>query len=242
MVKLYRTEIVAIIMLLLTLSVGAFLGKAETNVSVGVKAGEWIKYNISGPSDTPGVAENYWLNATVKDVSGTYIWVSLETNSSSVGNQSSVGVDISYDCWIDGSWPFIAPANLTTGNVIPGGPSAIVNDTTQHFGRDAAHLRIESTEETSDWYWDRQTGVLLELSGTTADGPIAYTMDSNNIWSGNTSGLPDIGVWGWLIAAIFIVIAGVLLGAVIMTRRKKPAAVPPPPQYQPPPPPPPPPP
>lgn len=231
-----RSKSLGAVVLLLILSISASANIVRADVVAGVKAGDWVKYNITGPSDFPQQVENFWLNATIEYLAGTLVWITIESNSTSVGNQSSIQVDIAYDCWIAEAWPFIVPANLSAGDSIPGGPIATINDTTQHFGRDAAHIRTDSIDLTSDWYWDRQTGVLLEASGSSSSGPIAYKMDSNNMWSGSPFGLPDLV---WPIITVVIVVAAVLVGVFLMRRGKKLSSTPPPPQYQPPPPPPP---
>lgn len=237
-----RTRNLGAVLILLIICFFLFAGVARADVAVGVEPGDWAKYNITGPSDVPGQLENYWLNATVTDVTGTVVSIDIESNSTSVGNQSSIQVDIAYDCWIDGAWPLIVPANLSAGDNIPGGPIATINDTTQHFGRDAAHIATNSVELTSDWYWDRQKGVLLEASGNTSSGPIAYALDSTNMWGGASS-LPGLDPWVWAVIVIVIVVAAAVGTTALVRHKRKPSttAPTPPTQYPPPPPPPPPP-
>jgi hypothetical protein len=206
-------------------------------VVVGVQPGDWITYDVTGPSDVPGQTVHYWAKVTVKDVSSTIVSITMETNLTTLGTRD-YAIDIAYDCWIGGAWPYIVPANLSLGDGIPGVPIATINDTTQHFGRDAAHISVVSSEETTDWYWDREKGVLLEMSGVTQRGPMSYTMDSTNMW-GNTLSLPGLD---WQVFAVIVIVAGVAVAVVaaglILHSRKRSTTVSQP-RFQPPPPPPP---
>jgi hypothetical protein len=71
-------------------------------VAVGVQPGDWIKYNITGPSDVPGQTVNYWSNITVKSVTGTLISLTMETNLTTLGTRN-YQIDIAFDCWIGGA-------------------------------------------------------------------------------------------------------------------------------------------
>lgn len=233
------------ILLLLNLWIIPLAGTAKANAIAGVQSGDWIKYDATGPSDTPGLVESYWMNFTVIYVSGTLVTIILDSNSTSIGN-SYQEVEIATDCWIGGAFPLIVPANLSSGDDVPGGnPTATINDTTEHFGRDAAHVGITSSSEVSDIYWDRQKGVLLELSGRDPNDASSQTtikMVDTNMW---TSSPALFGADPLLWATIGIVVVAVLaVSAIAVTRHRKKLSTTttgPPPQYpQPPPPPPPP--
>ncbi len=232
------------ILLLMILCIVPLAGRVKADVIAGVQPGDWIKYDATGPSDTPGQFESYWMNATVIYVSGTLVTITLDSNSTNIGN-SYYQVDVATDCWIGGAFPLIVPANLSSGDDVPGGnPIATINDTTQHFGRDAAHIGITSSSEVSDVYWDRQKGVLLELSGRDPNDASSQTtikMVDTNMW---TSSPALLGSDPLLWAAIGIVVVAVLVvSAIALTRRRKRLSITTaglPPQYPPPPPPPPP--
>ena len=208
-------------------------------VAVGVQPGDWIKYNITGPSDVPGQTENYWSNITVNSVSGTLISITMETNSTTLGTRN-YQIDIAFDCWIGGAWPYIVPASLSAGDNIPGNVIITISDTTQHLGRDTAHFAFNSQDETSDWYWDRQKGVLMEMSGIYQNQPMAYRMDSTNMWS-STSNFLGLGWQVWAIIGIIAAVAVAVSVFAFVRHKGKPPTTLPTPQFQPPPPPPPPP-
>jgi hypothetical protein len=229
---------------LLTLCLVSSADTARANVIAGVQPGDWIKYDAAGPSDTPGQFVNYWMNATVIYVSGTLITITIDSDSTDLNN-SYRQVDIATDCWIDGAFPLFVSANLSSGDDVPGGGLTLtINDTTQHFGRDAAHIGITSSDEVSDIYWDRQKGVLLEFSGRDPNDASSQTtikMVATNMW---TSSPALFGLDAWVWAAIIIVVVAVLaISTIALTRHRKKlptTTAGPLPQYPPPPPPPPP--
>lgn len=85
------------ILLLLTLCVVPLAETAKADAVAGVQPGDWIKYDATGPSDTPGLFESYWMNATVIYVIDTTVAITLDSNSTSIGN-STYQVDVSTDC------------------------------------------------------------------------------------------------------------------------------------------------
>jgi hypothetical protein len=204
------------ISLFLTLCIVPLAGIARADATVGVKSGDWAKYNVTYPSD----AQSYVVSITVNKVSGTKVSLTLDYyvygNSTPFGSDSRQ-VDISSDCWIDGYFPAIVPTGLSAGNPIPGAGSDQVfwiNDTTQHLGRDAAHATVTSADGTADFYWDRQTGMLLEEIGTPSSVFVSYKVDSTNMW--NTS--LDWLVW---VAIILVVVVAVGVFAVALVRHRR---------------------
>jgi hypothetical protein len=189
-------------------------------------------------------AESFSANFTVDTVSGTVISGTIEYSNGNPTDQFQV--DISSDCFIEGALPIFVPTNLVAGDIVPGTEMGgiTINETIQHLGRDAAHFTVTSEGESGDVYWDRQTGALLEMSGSlfSENGGFTIELASTNMWSTGSAGTPNVD-WSLLavIAGAIIVVAILAIG--LSRQRRKPAKMAPSPQskYPPPPPPPPPP-
>lgn len=73
---LFTTIITLVFFLGLTVSVIPVSG---VNVDIGVKAGDWVKYEVHGT--VPQIEDYEWVILEVKDVSGTEIKASTANNT-----------------------------------------------------------------------------------------------------------------------------------------------------------------
>jgi len=72
-------------------------------------------------------------------------------------------------------------------------------------------------------YWDKQTGVLVEVSNTRSDGWTAKAIETN-MWQAQPSGLPFDQTYLYVLVAVVIAIAAGSI-AFVMRRKKKPPVV-----------------
>jgi hypothetical protein len=159
-----------------------------TSIEIGVKTGDWVKYEVLG--DVPQIADYEWVLLEVQDVSGTEVKVLATVHRIDGGEETNTHTwDIE-----TGREPWIIPANLNSGDSFSLGYNAVnVNDTLTltYAGANRAmnllHLveYDENTEMTA--YWDQTTGFLLELSlvnsspGESWSG--GYKALETNLWS-----------------------------------------------------------
>jgi hypothetical protein len=203
--------------------------------TVGVKNGDWIKYNLS----MSGQGENVqgWIKITVDSVSGTEI---KGTYAVGVGDQQLQQISFTLDIAsgygeISG---FIIPANLTVGQTIPGESTTVQNITTRH-GRTAIYAAATDPYSggTGQVYWDQATGVLLEVTASYGGYEYKLTPAETNMWGGGLFGVGPLGLelWIWIIIIVVIVV-GITTVVLILHRRKPlPPSIPPPPPPPPPP-------
>ncbi len=159
-----------------------------TSIEVGVKTGDWVKYEVLG--ELPQIADYEWVLLEVQDVSGTEITVLATVHHIDGGEETNT---LTWDVET-GIEPWIIPANLNTGDSFSLGYKAVnVNDTLTltYAGANRAvnllHLveYDENTEMTA--YWDQTTGFLLELflvnssPGESWSG--GYKVLETNLWS-----------------------------------------------------------
>jgi hypothetical protein len=165
--------------------------------TVGINAGEWIKWNITviapAQNETVILTMTAWLEVTVQSVTGTQV---SGTYVGSSGNQLGLPVS-STDFTVDvstgagtaiyGNVPLIVPANLSVGDSVPGTSLMVTLNTTQD-DRDAAYAvgltnATSSANATSQFYWDRVKGVLLKATVNYSDRSMALLeVVDTNMW------------------------------------------------------------
>jgi len=193
---------------------------------VGVKAGDWIKcdYSIIGwPSGTP---RPEWLKVEIQGVDGTTATVRVTMRMSDGTEQSdTVDVDVvTGGGTFDTLFGFLIPADCSTGDsIIMGGDGLTFNVTidgeaTRTYAgasRTVFHSSFSQYGTQLTYYWDKETGILVEAStsggGVTAIAKVSET----NMWEAAPFWMEW---WFYVIVAVAVV---ALAGAVYVIRRRK---------------------
>ena len=228
---------------------------AMAQYTTGVKSGDWIKYDVDiSILMTYPYPMSYSFKGTIKmtiqEVTSTTIYGTIEvtgTSSGSIPNPpfspglTPFSIDRQY--WTSSGVvrPLLIPSKLAQGQTIPG-ESATVQAIVDWQGREA----VKASFNGIDAYWDRATGALLEIKGstTTENGYSGYKhavlLVTVSIKATDTN-MFSLGL-GWLFWVIIIVVVVVVVAvvALVVLRRRKPPTVTPPAQPAPLPPPPPP--
>jgi parallel beta-helix repeat protein len=199
-------------------------------VQVGVKTGDWIKvtYTISGwPSGTPYPE---WLKVEFLSVEGTNATVRVTMHMSDGTEPSqTMTIDVVAGGGTFGSiFGFVIPANSTVGDsIILGGDgftftTTIDGETTRTYAgasRTVVYTSFSQYGTQLTYYWDKQTGVLVEASGTSDGMTLTAKATETNIWRPELFGLDPILLYS-LIMVIVVVVVAVMFFAV--RRKKKP--------------------
>ena len=195
-------------------------------VQVGVKSGDWIRldYKISGaPSGTPLPT---WIKLEFLSVEGTSATVRVTMHMSDGTEQNaSAPIDIVGGGEALGLSGFVIPANCTTGDSIyvsGYGNTTITGETKRTYAgarRTVVYASISQYETQLTFYWDKETGVMVEASTTSGAMTGTAKATETNMWTPDSSGLlanPTV-VFVLAIGAVMIVIAV----AFLVVRRKK---------------------
>ncbi len=191
-------------------------GLAE--VSVGVKEGDWMEYEIEYTGSPP---EGYpsWLRVDVISVQGTSIDV-LATRELVNGTTGSHSVTVDLETGVPDL--VLIPANLDDGDEFY---HEVVGNITIIDVQDATYAGAKRTillaPVTQVLYrWDRATGVLLEATQSSTGFTQHLLLDKTNMWGPQSSELPfDSTVFYTLILVAVVVVAVVVF--VVLRRRKK---------------------
>jgi len=228
--------------------------------TVGVKAGDWIKYgqititwtgNGTEPSYITNAKMVDWIRLDVLSVTSTTVSLNLTLHfDNGTETVQSSDVDVQSGALMGGT--LLIASNLTAGDPLsPQTPGTTINETVTRFYAGAnRNVNIIDTKSSSDGYqsetkiyWDQETGIMVELYQNETDPtyPGAYEEESvkateTNLWSASALDLIQNNLIYIIpgIAAIIVIVAAVIA----IRRRKPPSSQQPPPPSAPPPPPP----
>ena len=217
--------------------------------SVGVKGGDWVKYEGSAsgfePDEFLDLSQMEWMRGEVLGVSGTTVTVHMTAHhkNGSESVQKLVG-DVAT---ASGNLTFmIMPAGLEKGDAFPiamfdlGQVSLFINDTVSRtyigVSRSVNVLSLSVSENFVSLevagYWDQATGVLMELSmqvsALNENMQMSFKAIETNMWSvGGFFGGDLLSNPIYLVGIIAAVIAVVAVAVVLFVRRKPmPAPIP----------------
>jgi hypothetical protein len=226
--------------------------------TVGVKAGDWVKYgqitvtwtgNVTEPSSVTDAKKVEWVRMDVLSVAGTTAHLNLTAHYNN-GTETFQNYDVDVQSGSAGP-AYLVASNLTSGDPLsPQTLETTINQTVTRLYA-GANRNVNIIDDKSDYqgylsetqfYWDQNTGIMVELYTNQTDytDPSAYEELSlkateTNLWSANVLDLIQNNLI-YIIAAIAVII--VIVAATIVLRRSKPPVPqqPPPPSAPPPPP------
>jgi hypothetical protein len=224
--------------------------------TVGVKAGDWIKYGqLSVAWNGTGTEPFYiieekkmdWVRLEVENVTDKTISLNVTSHYDN-GTETSAtsSIDLNSSAMFERS--FIA-ANLKSGDPLATQPnSPTINQTITGIYAGASRninvldiIEVSTSAQgnqtvTAKFYWDQSTGIMVETYVKQSDtsNPSVYTEVSakateTNMWSADLLGTLSNNLI-YVIAGIIIIIA--VIAAAIALRRKKPPPPPPSPPAQ----------
>jgi hypothetical protein len=227
--------------------------------TVGVKAGDWVKYgqitiswtgNGTEPSYVTDAKKLDWARIDVLSVAGTAVSLNLTLHYNN-GTQTFQGIAADVGSGAGMGMIDLVASNLTMGDALsPQIPGTTINQTVtrMYAGANRNVNLLDSKSNYSGYpneekiYWDQNTGIMVELyiNQSNVGNPSAYEEQSiiateTNLWSANALDLLQNNLV-YIIAGIAVII--VILAATIAIRRRKPPSsqqIPPPPPSSPPP-------
>ena len=162
-------------------------------VQVGVKAGDWIKleYTVSGwPAGQPYPE---WLKIEFLSVEGTNATVRVTMHMSDGTEQNdTVPITIGGGGEALGLSGLVIPANLTVGDsvYISGyGNVTLAGETTRSYAgasRTVVYASFSQYGTQLTYYWDKQTGVMVEASTTSDSVTATAKATETNMWQAET--------------------------------------------------------
>lgn len=175
-------------------------------ITVGVKAGNWIEYNISYSGSPPDFYPA-WIRIDVTNVQGTKITADLsgeQLDGTSVTNSGT------YDLETGVLDLLLIPAGLDVGNRFyhKDFGNITIMMTEENIYANAERTVIFSTVQNASMGWDKETGILLQADQTTDDFTQQFVIEKTNLWQSESFGI-DSSIFYVLIigiVAVFVVL------------------------------------
>jgi hypothetical protein len=191
-------------------------------VSVGVKRGDWIQYNVNVTGNPPGDHNIKWASMNVTDVQGTAITLDIQTLFNN-GNLYPERITLNLATGILGD-NFFIPKNLNVGDKFYDayqGNITIVSIQQQTVAGAQRSVVLGATNYTS-YIWDRETGTLVAAISIEPDYTMVTDTNSTNIWQPEKqSSQPTLSSLAVeLIGVIVLVVLVVIVGLVIWQKRR----------------------
>jgi hypothetical protein len=206
---------VAITMLLLSTSL---FSEAFADISVGVKKGDWIKYQVRETGDVTADYNITWARIDVTSVQEAKINIDVQTGyANGTLYPEKVPLNLATGAIGDG---FFVSTNLNLGDQFYSeyqGNMTITSIWQMEVGG-ASRTVISSTSNQTSYYWDRQTGILV---GATTSFPsfTLFTMTSGtNLWQSQILGLESTAFYEVIIIIILFLVA---VFVVLIWRKRK---------------------
>ncbi|MEM2971672.1 MAG: hypothetical protein QW270_04540 [Candidatus Bathyarchaeia archaeon] len=206
------------------------LNFAYAQASVGVKVGDWIKYELTVSGTTPPQDMPQWAKAECTSIAGTTVTLLMTMHiSDGTEHTETWAIDVATGSG-HAVFQIIIPANSKTGDTIQlvtNNSLTIAGESTGAYAgasRTFVYASLVEEDEHYDYRWDKQTGILLEISVTQGSSSIAYKATSTNIWQSSSSNpliMPSLPIEILSISVSAVVAIFIVSIAVIYTKYKR---------------------
>lgn len=188
--------------------------------AIGVEEGDWIKYDYTVTGAPSGTPLPTWIKLEFLSIEGTTVTIRMtmrysdgtEQNQTMSGDVATGSGDLS---------GFVIPVNLKVGdpiNIGYYGNVEIAGESTRTYAggsRTVVYASFSQNGSPATYYWDKQTGVLVEVSVTSGGVGGTAKATETNMWQATSFWMQW---WLWAIIAVGIVI---LVGVVYSLKRRK---------------------
>ena len=211
-----------LVVILSILCVLVTITAAEGEISVGVKKGDWIEFEVA-TTGTPIEGHNLnWARMEILDIQGTEFTSNVTTETQN-GTFSSIIRTFNF---VEGNvqgWVVI-PANLGPGDsfydVFIDRNVTIEGEEQKTILGATRTITYANTPERQK-EWDKSTGVFVTTLDTLENYTINATAIATNMWSPQIFGLDQTVFYVVVVVLVIAVIAVVAAVILIIARRKK---------------------
>jgi hypothetical protein len=209
-------KVVLIIALLIVL-IGIVPAAVSAEISVGVKQGDWIEYQVTFTGTTPESHNITWAKMEIVGVQGAVINLNVTTKFSN-GTLLNETITLNLETGQLGD-EFIIPANLNGGDTFfdKNVGNITISGVEERTCAGARRTVVYASTSQTVFYWDKSTGVFVEASSSFTDYTMNTKADKTNMWQPQIFGLDSTVFYALVIAAVAILV----VIAFFVIRRKK---------------------
>ncbi len=216
---MHTSALLAILLTVLVVAVS--ISTVFADVSVGVKQGDWIQYNVHVTGNPPGDHKIQWASMNVTDVQGTTITLDIQT----VFNNGTIypeHIILNLATGILGD-DFFIPKNLNVGDQFYDAYQGNITITSQQT-QDIAGARrtvILGSSNYTNYTWDRETGTLVAGLSVEPDYRMTTSTVATNVWPQDIIGLSPTVFYATLAAIVVVAAALAVICARWIRQRKQ---------------------
>ena len=193
----------------------------SSQVSVGVKVGDWIEYNVN-TTGTPMIGHDItFARMEIVDVQGTAIKANV-TSTAIDGTVSTITRSFNLQQGEIQAWVII-PANLGSGDSFYdasiNGTITIQGEQQKSFAGATRTITYVNTTD-RDKQWDKASGIFVTTQDYLENYTVSAIVTATNIWSPQILGL-DQTFFYVVVGIVFVVVIIVAVFAIIFVRRRK---------------------
>jgi hypothetical protein len=187
---MHKSALLAILLTFLVIAVS--ISTVFADVSVGVKHGDWIQYNVHVTGSPPGDHNIQWASMNVTDVQGTTITVDIQTVFKN-GTLYPEHITLNLGTGVLGD-DFFIPKNLNVGDQFYDAYQGNITITSQQTQEIAGAQRtvILGSSNYTNYTWDKETGTLVAGLSVEPDYRMTTSTVATNIWAQDIIGPQDI--------------------------------------------------
>jgi hypothetical protein len=207
----------ASIIALLIILIGTAPATISAEISVGVKQGDWIEYQVTFTGTPDPGHDVIWARMEVVDVQGKDISLAITTKFSN-GTLLNETITLNLETGQLGD-DFIIPANLKSGDTFldKRQGNITISGVEERTYAGATRTIVSGATSQTTYYWDKATGVLVAGNSSFTDFTMNTKVDKTNMWQAQVFGLESVVFYALVIAAVVILV----VIAFFFIRRKK---------------------
>ena len=179
----------------------------SAEISVGVKEGDWIEYQVTTTGTVPEEHDVEWAKFEVITVEGKTIYVTITLRYSN-GTEETLSAPLNLETGQIGD-AYIIPANLNSGDAFleQYECTITISGVEEKTCAGAKRSVVYATTFHTVRYWDRSTGVLVEATSTFPDFTLITKAEKTSMWQPQIFGLDPIVFIVLIVVAVVAVLA-----------------------------------
>ncbi|MEM2105970.1 MAG: hypothetical protein QXV21_05860 [Candidatus Bathyarchaeia archaeon] len=206
-----------------------YLSSSCATAQLGVRAGDWVRCDLVPNNALPSEFIQ-WVKMECLSVAGTTVTLRVTTHLNNGAEQVEIMTwDIASGAG-NATFQALIPANSNSGDtikVVGGGDLVIAGETTGTYAgasRTVVYASLTQGDMQFNYRWDKQTGVLVEVTLTQGSMSATFKAAETNLWQPSTSAplaLPNLPIEYISIGVSVIAAIAIVTSALVYTKHKR---------------------